>query len=765
MILKPLGWIVSLLIAIVVAACGGGGSGGSPVLGGGTGGSSPAVASLQIKFSPASVDNSGTQPISATITALDASGQGVAGVPLTITIDSGATYAVATTGSTAGSAVTGANGTLLVNVTIGDNATAHTVTMKVVAGSISKAATFDVLVSKQIASDVILVASSDQVQNSFGNTVTVTVTAVDGNRNALPNIPVTFSVDQGATIVPSGTVTGANGTLTGSVGIGSDQSNRDIHVTATSGTKSAQKTIKVVGAKLTSSGFTTTVSAGAKDRAITYLLVDNVGRKMSGYDVVFSVSGQPDKTLKTDAGGEASFKYDAPTAAGVLTLTLTGSGAGVRDDQTVTVSTAAVVPNAIGPVQSASLSASPNVVAVNTTNAPGANTAEIRALFLSNNNVPVGNVRVWFDLNGDQQSIGGTLASTLGHALLYSDANGVARTTYAPGARFSPKDGVVIRACWAYQDFSIPSEGGACPLSPFGGSVLTTLTAISDSLSVSIGTNNLIGVGASTLTYTVRYAVQVVDSAGQAKVGVKVSPSIDLLQYFKGFWTVPSGSSRWIQGGKGNAYPARYPLDLTEGFPNAAPTGASVPAAGISAAKKDNLTFTKFNPDGTIADSGWRAGHSSICDNEDLNRNGVSESFLDFISSLAIPGNVVPEDQNNSFNLSSGRPALDPRKADVTISVEGADTTDSNGIVVLKIEYPQNIGSWVSFNILVAASGVAGTEGRANFAGVLPVPAIAVNTITASPPFEISPYGVEGTDTYLRKNAQGQSGWLCTYAN
>ena len=761
---KQFGRVAALLAvclaALVLAACGGGGSSGSSVLGGSTGISTPMPASLQIKFSAASVDNTGTQPLTATITALDASGRGLAGVPLTISIDSHATYAVSgTTGL-----VTTADGTVKADVTIGTDLTPRTVTMKVQAGAIASSQTFDVVASKQIAAAVYIVASNDQIQNSFGNTSTVTVTAVDGNQNALPNIPITFTVGLGNTIVPAGTVTGANGTLTGIVGIGSDQSNRDINVTATSGTFVAKKTLRVVGTKLTASAFAPTVSAGAKNNLVSFLLVDNTGRKMSGYDTILSISGQsPDQKRPTNADGEVTFSYDAGSSPG--TLTLTATAAGVSDVESVSVSTIAKVDDAIPQVLSASVSASPNVVTVNPPSAPAANKTEIRALFLSKNNAPVKNVRVWFDLNGNQQSIGGTLASTAGHVLLYSDANGIARTTYAPDARFSPKDGIVIRVCWAYQDFDIPAEGGVCPIisppdspppapfSPAGGSALTTLTAVSDSLSVSIGTSNEIGTGTSKLTYTVRYAVQVVDSAGQAKVGVKVSPSIDLLQYYKGEWQAPSGAIAWIQGGRGNRYPGKYPsVGSTEGYPGALPTGKSVPAIGLLLFA-DTLTIP------------WAMGNVSICDNEDLNRNGVSELFQDFISSMAIPSNFVPEDQNNSFNLSTGRPALDPRKADVTISVEGNDTTDSNGIVVVKIEYPQNIGSWVYYNILVAASGVAGTEGRANFSALLPVPAVVVNNVKADPPFRLSPYGISGTDTYLRKNAQGQSGWLCTYAN
>jgi hypothetical protein len=224
----------------------------------------------------------------------------------------------------------------------------------------------------------------------------------------------------------------------------------------------------------------------------------------------------------------------------------------------------------------------------------------------------------------------------------------------------------------------------------------------------------------------------VVDSSGQAKAGVQVSPSIDLLSYYKGYFTLVSDV--WTQGGLGNAYPVVYP-DLVTPVPG-------------TALATDTFTAT------------WTLGNVSSCDNEDLNRNGVGETFFDSVQAA-----LVPEDQNRSGSLSPQRPMLDPRKADVTIAIEGSTTTDANGLVVLKIEYPQNIGSWVRFNILVSASGVAGTEGRANYEGVLPVLASALTSKDVPPPFVSSPYGVQGSDTYKRQNPEGQVGWLCTNPN
>jgi hypothetical protein len=101
---------------------------------------------------------------------------------------------------------------------------------------------------------------------------------------------------------------------------------------------------------------------------------------------------------------------------------------------------------------------------------------------------------------------------------------------------------------------------------------------------------------------------------------------------------------------------------------------------------------------------------------------------------------------NGTVEDANGTGALEPRKADVNISFVGSSTTNSDGQVVLKITYGQSLGSWLKFNILVAASGVAGTEGRTNYQGVLPVLASAVSDTKVEPAFRVAPYGIDVGD-------------------
>jgi hypothetical protein len=117
--------------------------------------------------------------------------------------------------------------------------------------------------------------------------------------------------------------------------------------------------------------------------------------------------------------------------------------------------------------------------------------------------------------------------------------------------------------------------------------------------------------------------------------------------------------------------------------------------------------------------SRWGHVFDGGCANEDINRNGILEAA---------------EDINHSN-------AIEPRKSDVAVSILGSGKTDASGSAVVQIEYPQNIATWARVNILVAATGVSGTEGRATWTEVLPAPEQAF-TGTAAPAFIDSPYGI-----------------------
>jgi hypothetical protein len=153
-----------------------------------------------------------------------------------------------------------------------------------------------------------------------------------------------------------------------------------------------------------------------------------------------------------------------------------------------------------------------------------------------------------------------------------------------------------------------------------------------------------------------------------------------------------------------------------------------------------------------IGDSWTKVAPITSCDNEDLNRNGVAEDF--------VPGAAGGEEDAN------GNGQLDPRKADVVVAFEGSNRTDATGRVTLRVVYPRNFGSWVEFALTVSA-GVSGSEGRATFAGTLPVPASAIKA-DGAPAFVTSPYGVAASATTIVTIPGSNppiSGALCTNSN
>lgn len=491
------------------------------------------------------------------------------------------------------------------------------------------------------AANLTLQLDTASIQNTGAATVKATATATTASGQALTGIPVSFSVDNGATFTQSAATTAADGTSVATVSIGGDPSNRLVTITATSGSLIATGTFAVSGSVLTATGSAVVVPGSANNQVI-FRLTNANGAGIANQAISIVAGALGTTTATTDGNGNYTYTYTAPAAAG--SLDIVGSAGGVSKTLTVLVqSGAGSIPPAVGPVSSASVSANPSVVSTNS--ASTNNRTEIRALFVGPGNAAIPRVRVRFDMNGDVNNIGGTFST--GTSVIYSDASGTASTAYIPGAKSSPTNGVTIRACYDINDFA----ASACP-----NQATVTITVASDPLSVTIGSNDKVVIGPNDLTYIRKFVVLVVDASGKAKANVDVIPSIDIDLYWKGFYT---RTTTWNQ----------------------------------------NTT-------------------AGACANEDGNRNGVLEAV---------------EDINHSG-------AIEPRKSDVAVSILGTGKTDDSGTATVQIEYPQNVATWARVKILVSATGVSGTEGRATWTEILPAPATAF-TQASAPAFISSPYG------------------------
>jgi hypothetical protein len=416
--------------------------------------------------------------------------------------------------------------------------------------------------------DLIVALSKSNVANTGSDSIIITATALDAARNTLSGANVEVSADSDAILTTPTTETGADGKLQSTLTIGANRGNRVITVTVVSGTVTKKLNVQVYGATLSATLVPAVINPG-KAGKIQYRLLDQAGNPMVDEDihVVASALTPAEATGKTGANGDFEFAYTAPATAGSYDVSATAGG--TSDSQSLQVQAASTIPTVTSTIKSASVSANPSVVGTNIADA-NTNRSEIRALFLGSNNLPIKNVRVRFDLDGDVNSIGGSF--TTGTETLFSDVNGVATTSYVPATRSSPTNGVTVRACYYKSDAE--AAANLCT-----NASRVTLTVTADPLGVSIGTNELIIV--NELTYVKKFIVTVVDSAGVAKPDVNIAVSVDLPQYRKGYY-VFSGDE-WRK-------------ELTPALT------ASIPP-----------TF----------------GSRAVCVNEDTNRNGVLEAGED----------------------------------------------------------------------------------------------------------------------------------------
>jgi hypothetical protein len=635
------------------------------------------VADISLVADKLTLPNNGTQTVSLTATTLDASRGTAGGAPLTFSVDDPAKSAFVTVAGGA-TATDASSGQLKATVTLGSNQTNRTIKVTATSGTVSRQVSFDVVDSAAVtpaAADMSIALDKTTVGNGGSDAVAVTVTAVDSSRNAVKDIDVTFSVDANAVLVVGNSKTAADGTAKATVTIGADRSNRLVTVTAKSGTFVRQASFRVTGAKLQATLNPATLKVGDPGQ-VQYTLTDVNANPMVGAAITVSGPGTGSATGTTDLRGQYLYSY---VAAGSGPTQISAQAGGATITSTIQVDAKLSDVPATVNIASATFTAAPSVVSVNAVGSKD-NRAELRLLFLTNNNVPVPNVRVRLGLGSNTSGTDGDISSGK-DAVITSDANGVALSSFIAGQRASSTDQVTIFACYAKDD--TVETIAACPSTR---KLSVSLTVVEQPLSITIGTDNGIADGPNGLTYIQRFTVLVVDAAGNPKSDVQLTPLLDLPTYLKGYWTYNAAAQLWVK---------------TE---------------TVSCVAEDS------------SPSGFR--------------NGTIETF-----------NGVSEDVN-------GNGQLDPRKSDVSIAMVGTTKTDANGTAVLRIEYPKSYGSWVEYSVRVGASGVVSppaTYGRiaapgyslASLTGNRQVTGVPITAVKAEgePPFSVSPYGKSASCT------------------
>lgn len=376
------------------------------------------------------------------------------------------------------------------------------------------------------AADLQVSVDKKTLQSSGTDTATITVTAVDANRNVVANAPVTIVPDGTTIITPSGTTTSTLGVVTGIVNIGEDHTNHTIGVTVTSGTITKTLTIGVQGTTLQATVTPQTLNPGDKG-TIIYHLTDAGSNDVANQNI--TVTGPtPSTPTPTDQNGEYTYSYTAPSTPGTLVITAqTAGGTSVTSNVTVVGSAGGgSVPVAVGTVVTKSISADPGTIPVNADGGTS-NKAEVRVLLLGANGVPIPNMRVLFDLAGDANSVGGTFST--GNNYAYTDSLGYARTQYIPGPTGSGPNKLTIRGCFAHDDFSKDCTKAE-------DSVTTTVTVTANGISLGAFTDYKIT--KIPTRYQITFTARVVDSGGSPISGVAVDATVYQPQYYKGQFIV-----------------------------------------------------------------------------------------------------------------------------------------------------------------------------------------------------------------------------------
>jgi hypothetical protein len=179
-------WAAGLAASALLVACGGGGGNpGGCALGCGGGGGGSDVANLIISGVPSSLANGSPDPVSMTVTAINASNQVVADAPVSISADNGAVVIV-------DSATTGANGEVTATVGIGDDATPRTITITVISGGVTRTKSFAVVEGTGGGQPELVMTLSSQTVTAT-SPATVTVTVRDAAGVAVPSTVVSFA--------------------------------------------------------------------------------------------------------------------------------------------------------------------------------------------------------------------------------------------------------------------------------------------------------------------------------------------------------------------------------------------------------------------------------------------------------------------------------------------------------------------------------------------------------------------------------------------
>jgi protocatechuate 3,4-dioxygenase beta subunit len=376
--------------------------------------------------------------------------------------------------------------------------------------------------------------SAQQSSVVLGTPVTLTATALDGNKAVIPGATVTLTAAPTANLPAGGVqlVTDSSGQVTTTATISSATAGQAVF-TATGQGASGTLAINVSTTSFTLSApaSNSVLTIGVPQTVTVHWTNNNTG--VSGQTVYFSSSlgSVSAPSAVTDASGNATVTLTSPSA-GQAIITANTAGNALKTSATVTFT--GTTPSQIS-VQAAKTNLNVNEQTI------------VTATVRDNNNNPVSGQVVQFNIVSDDSSGPGLSAATA-----LTDTSGQASVTYTAGPLPGQTNGVDISA--SVQGTAVATQGTSSPTDAF-------MTVAGQSAFIALATGNTMTALDST-TYAEPHSLIVTDTTGAPMSNRTVTLSIIPLKYYKGLY-IAQGNS-WVANsslGNPTTYVAPVPCD------------------------------------------------------------------------------------------------------------------------------------------------------------------------------------------------------------
>lgn len=503
---------MSILLAVALAALAGCGAGVAD-----TASSATPATSFSLLASPSTVNSDGLTSSTITVVALNAANAAVSGVVATLSADSGILSDATITTGTGAAPVT-------VTFSPGASKINRTATITATAGGVSSQ------IPVQIVGSTVTVTSSGATLPDNGQSpVTLTITAKDSGRNAVPNAAVTLTQTGSGrvTLTPASGTTNASGQLTVEAK-GAGAGAATISVAALGATATTALTVSPTTATFAIDQLN---GVDALNTAVTAMKIGHTltvrVNSLNATNVTFAT------TTGTWNGGTSSV-VTVPAVAGKATASLTTTQAGVAtvqvyDAAAPATSDSLTVAMTSTIAASITIQPSPSVVARSVGTTTGSST--LIAMVRDANGFPVGDAPVSFSIvnpTGGGETVSPVVvlsASTTAGGLNLGEA----RTSFTSGSASSGANGVHIRA--SVVGTTVATEAfdpiTLQPVNLTSSGNDATIIMGGTSGSVAFGTATVLTTDASNANYVLEMSVMVTDSNGNpAPLGTVVNLSV-----------------------------------------------------------------------------------------------------------------------------------------------------------------------------------------------------------------------------------------------